>query len=131
MITHPNVKVNLGLSVLRKREDGFHDIDTLFVPYFGIHDTLEIVKGDSYSETSAALFSKYGPIPETVPEGYVPNLCQAISEDGKVMITIAKADGVEWPPLKDLTVKAYSLLDKEFGLPPVKIFLDKTSTVGA
>lgn len=131
MITHPNVKVNLGLSVLRKREDGFHDIDTLFVPYFGIHDTLEIVKGDSYSETSAALFSKYGPIPETVPEDYVPNLCQAISDDGKVMITIAKADGVDWPPLKDLTVKAYSLLDKEFGLPPVKIFLEKTSPVGA
>ena len=29
MITNPNVKINLGLNVLRKREDGFHDLDTL------------------------------------------------------------------------------------------------------
>ena len=61
MITNPNVKINLGLNVLRKREDGFHDLETLFVPYFGINDTLEIVLGDDYSRTSAALFSKYGP----------------------------------------------------------------------
>ncbi len=131
MIRYPNVKINLGLSVLKKREDGFHDIETLFVPYFGIHDTLEIIPGDSFSETSAALFAKYGPIPETVPEGYSPNLCQAISENGKVMITIAKSDGVGWNPLKDLTVKAYSILDEEFNLPPVKIYLEKTSPVGA
>ena len=57
MITNPNVKINLGLNVLRKREDGFHDLETLFVPYFGIHDTLEIVVGDDYSRTSAALFA--------------------------------------------------------------------------
>ena len=60
MITNPNVKINLGLNVLRKREDGFHDLETLFVPYFRIHDTLEIVVGDDYSRTSAALFAKYG-----------------------------------------------------------------------
>ena len=60
MITNPNVKINLGLNVLRKREDGFHDLETLFVPYFGISDTLEIVAGDDYSRTSAALFAKYG-----------------------------------------------------------------------
>ena len=60
MITNPNVKINLGLNVLRKREDGFHDLETLFVPYFAISDTLEIVVGDDYSRTSASLFSRYG-----------------------------------------------------------------------
>ena len=59
MVTHPNVKINLGLNVLRKREDGFHDLETLFVPYFGITDTLEIVSGDDFSRTFASLSAKY------------------------------------------------------------------------
>jgi len=43
MLVYPNVKINLGLSVLRRRPDGYHDIETLFVPYFGMSDVLEIV----------------------------------------------------------------------------------------
>ena len=145
MITNPNVKINLGLNVLRKREDGFHDLETLFVPYCGISDTLEIVVGDDYSRTSAALFAKYGSqIPASQgsvkPEGVfgvetedstAPKLVQGISEDGKLMITIARAEGVDWDPLKDLTAKAYYILAEDFKLPPVKIFLEKTSPVGA
>ena len=121
MITNPNVKINLGLNIVRKREDGFHDLETLFVPYFGIHDTLEIVVGDDYSRTSAALFGKYAP----------EMIAQGISEDGALMITIARAEGVDWDPLKDLTAKAYYILAEDFKLPPVKIFLEKTSPVGA
>lgn len=121
MITKPNVKINLGLNVLRKREDGFHDLETLFVPHFDIHDTLEIVVGDDYSRTSAAIFGKYAP--EMIEQG--------ISEDGKLMITIARKEGVDWDPLKDLTAKAYFMLAEDFKMPPVKIFLEKTSPVGA
>lgn len=145
MITNPNVKINLGLNVLRKREDGFHDLETLFVPYFGISDTLEIVVGDDYSRTSAALFAKYdskvshsqGSVkPEGVfgvetEETSDPKIVQGISEDGRLMITIAREEGVGWDPLKDLTVKAYDILAADFDLPPVKIFLEKTSPVGA
>ena len=146
MITNPNVKINLGLNVLRKREDGFHELDTLFVPYFGISDTLEIVVGDDYSRTSAALFAKYGPDqlapsqasakPEGVfgverSENDAPKLVQGISDDGKLMITIAREEGVDWDPLKDLCAKAYMILSRDFELPPVKIFLEKTSPVGA
>jgi 4-diphosphocytidyl-2-C-methyl-D-erythritol kinase len=146
MITNPNVKINLGLNVLRKREDGFHELDTLFVPYFGISDTLEIVVGDDYSRTSAALFAKYGPDqlapsqasakPEGVfgverSENDAPKLVQGISDDGKLMITIAREESVDWDPLKDLCAKAYMILSRDFELPPVKIFLEKTSPVGA
>ena len=141
MLTNPNVKINLGLNVLRKREDGFHDLETLFVPYFGITDTLEIVVGDDYSRTSAALFAKYGDnAPGAETEGVfgveteyadAPRLAQGMSEDGKLMITIARAEGVDWDPLKDLTAKAYYILAEDFALPPVKIFLEKTSPVGA
>ncbi len=121
MITNPNVKINLGLNILRKREDGFHDLETLFVPYFGITDTLEIIAGDDYSRTSAAIFGKYAP----------EMIAQGISEDGSLMITIARAEGVDWDPLKDLTAKAYYVLAEDFKMPPVKIFLEKTSPVGA
>ena len=145
MQTNPNVKINLGLNVIRKREDGFHDLETLFVPYFGISDTLEIVVGDDYSRTSAALFAKYG-LQQPQSQGFVrpegvfgvetedndaPKIVQGISEDGKLMITIARAEGVDWDPMKDLTVKAYNILAEDFNLPPVKIFLEKTSPVGA
>lgn len=128
MITKPNVKINLGLNVLRKREDGFHDLETLFVPYFGISDTLEIVVGEDYSRTSAALFGKYGSA--QTDEG-LPCLVQGMSEDGKLMITIARAEGIDWDPMKDLTAKAYMILAEDHDLPPVKIFLEKTSPVGA
>lgn len=145
MLTNPNVKINLGLNVLRKREDGFHDLETLFVPYFGIKDTLEIIAGDDFSTTSAALFAKYNSAvpasqgslkPEGVfgvetEEAVAPKLVQGISEDGKLMITIAREEGVDWDPLKDLTAKAYFILAEDFNLPPVKIFLEKTSPVGA
>ena len=119
MITYPNVKVNLGLNVIRRREDGYHDIDTLFLPYGAIHDSLEIITGDDWSRTSANIFSSEAPV------------AQAISPDGALMITIERKEGIDWDPLKDLTAKAYFLLAEEFKLPPVKIFLRKHSPVGA
>ena len=119
MISCPNVKINLGLIVLSKRTDGFHNLETLFVPYCGISDVLEIVTGEDWSRTLAGLKEKYG------------DLTQAVSPDGKLMITIARAQGVDWDPLKDLTAKAYALLAADYDLPPMKIFLEKRSPVGA
>lgn len=132
MITYPNVKVNLGLSVLRKRSDGYHDLETLFVPCLDICDTLEIIPGDDFSRTSASLFERYSGDPEVpVPPDDRFFIRQGIREDGKLMITIARKEGVDWEPLEDLTARAYGLLDADFDLPPVKIFLEKTAPVGA
>ena len=121
MIAYPNVKLNLGLHVVRRREDGYHDLETLFVPYPGLHDTLEIITGDDFSRTSARLQETYG----------AEQLAQGITPDGKLMVTIARKEGVDWDPLKDLTVKAYGVLAEQYKLPPMKIFLEKTSPVGA
>lgn len=43
MIAFPNAKLNLGLNVIRRRDDGYHDLESLFIPYCGLRDVLEIV----------------------------------------------------------------------------------------
>lgn len=122
MIAYPPVKLNLGLNVLRKRPDGFHDLETLFLPYPDIHDILEIVPAEAPSETVIPLLEKYA----------ARERAQAISPDGKVMITLARQGGVDWDPLCDLTARSYALLsDLHGGLPAVKIFLEKRAPVGA
>ncbi len=56
MIFFPNCKVNIGLDVLGRRADGFHDIETLMVPVAGLCDILEIVPADS----DGAVFGQSG-----------------------------------------------------------------------
>jgi 4-diphosphocytidyl-2-C-methyl-D-erythritol kinase len=46
MVTFPNVKINLGLNILNKREDGYHNLQSIFYPVDWC-DILEIVKADS------------------------------------------------------------------------------------
>ena len=47
MILFPPAKINLGLSVLRKREDGFHEIETCMIP-IPLTDVLEILPSDDF-----------------------------------------------------------------------------------
>jgi 4-diphosphocytidyl-2-C-methyl-D-erythritol kinase len=44
-------KINIGLNIIRKREDGFHDLETIFYP-LNIFDELTFTKSDSFSFTS-------------------------------------------------------------------------------
>jgi len=48
MFLHPNCKINLGLRVVRKRPDGYHDLETIFYPVHGLHDDLEITPSDEF-----------------------------------------------------------------------------------
>lgn len=42
MITFPNAKINIGLNITEKRNDGFHNIETIFLP-IKLSDILEII----------------------------------------------------------------------------------------
>ncbi len=53
MILYPNCKINLGLRVIRKRPDGYHDLETVFVPIYGMHDELEVVINDEMSAATS------------------------------------------------------------------------------
>ena len=46
MICFPNAKINLGLHIISKRPDGYHDLETIFYP-IGLKDALEIVPSDA------------------------------------------------------------------------------------
>ena len=46
MVTFPNCKINLGLHVLEKRSDGYHNIETVFYPV-QLKDALEIIQKGS------------------------------------------------------------------------------------
>ena len=46
MITFPNAKINLGLNIVERRPDGYHNIETVFYPV-PLTDVLEIVPADS------------------------------------------------------------------------------------
>jgi 4-diphosphocytidyl-2-C-methyl-D-erythritol kinase len=49
MISFPTAKLNLGLRITAKRNDGYHDIETIFYPV-GLCDALEFVISDKAAE---------------------------------------------------------------------------------
>ncbi|OFY39438.1 MAG: 4-(cytidine 5'-diphospho)-2-C-methyl-D-erythritol kinase [Bacteroidetes bacterium GWF2_40_14] len=52
MILYPNAKINIGLKVIEKRPDGFHNLETFFFP-IELTDILEIVESE---ETTLSLY---------------------------------------------------------------------------
>lgn len=57
MVIFPNCKLNLGLHILNKREDGFHNLETVFYPIF-LKDALEIIP--SHNANKSIEFSSSG-----------------------------------------------------------------------
>lgn len=49
MLLFPNCKINIGLRVVRKREDGYHDLETIFYPVYGLHDELEVELAEEFA----------------------------------------------------------------------------------
>lgn len=54
MISFPNCKINLGLNVISKRDDGYHEISSVMYPV-EILDILEVIKSDELKFTSSGL----------------------------------------------------------------------------
>ena len=50
MITFPNAKINLGLNIVERRPDGYHNIETVFYP-IPLTDVLEIVPAEETALT--------------------------------------------------------------------------------
>lgn len=93
MVTFPNAKINIGLQVLGRREDGYHNLETVFYP-INLCDVLEIVEAKEM---------RFSPSGISIPSDGTENLC----------------------------VRAYRLLQRDYHLPPVHIYLHKVIPIGA
>lgn len=54
LLSFPNCKINLGLHVINKRTDGYHNLETIFFP-IGKQDALEIITADHLSFKTSGL----------------------------------------------------------------------------
>jgi 4-diphosphocytidyl-2-C-methyl-D-erythritol kinase len=93
MVAFPPGKINLGLHVLSRRSDGYHNLSTCFYPVPAT-DVLEIVASDQLNFEQTGI---------SIPGDAADNLC----------------------------VRAYELMAKQQGLPPVHIHLHKVIPTGA
>lgn len=71
MIVFPNCKINLGLQILYKREDGYHNLETIFYPV-PLRDALEVVRTDNEKPSSNISFQSTGLTIDTDTQN---NLC--------------------------------------------------------
>lgn len=57
MVQFPNCKINIGLNVVCKRTDGYHNIETVFYPV-GLQDALEIIRSENLSFDASGITIK-------------------------------------------------------------------------
>lgn len=75
MVAFPNCKINLGLKILRRRKDGFHDLETVFYP-LPLFDILETVRSAGLQFTATGL-----PIPGDRDENLTIRAWRLLSRD--------------------------------------------------
>ena len=59
MITFPNAKINLGLNIVSKRADGYHNLETIFYP-IPLKDVIEVTTNTEHSGLKSFQLTQYG-----------------------------------------------------------------------
>ena len=95
MIGFANAKINLGLDIVRRRPDGYHDIVTVFYP-IKLNDVVEVVPAAG-EQTTLTCYGR----------------------------------PIDCPPEKNLMMKACRLMQEQYGLPHVDMYIYKHIPDGA
>ena len=108
MICFPNCKINLGLYITRRREDGYHDLETVFYP-------LPASPAEASAKARQSLIDVLEVVPSAVAQLHMSG--REVAGDS--------ASNLVW--------KAYQLLKKEYPgkLPDLDIYLYKNIPMGA
>ena len=85
----PNCKINIGLRVVRKREDGYHDLETIFYPVYGLHDELEVVPSEEFAFVQDGLTVDCSPTDNLIHKTYV-RMRERYPQIGNVTIKFKK-----------------------------------------
>ena len=80
MITFPNAKINLGLNIVEKRPDGYHNLETLFYPV-ALQDILEITpcKEDATEKYTLTMYD--APFDGNIDDNLVIKAYNALAAD--------------------------------------------------
>ena len=107
MILFPHCKINLGLSIIEKRTDGYHSLETIFYPV-RLTDIVEVIPAASTNNISS-------------------------TTDHKI-IPVFSQSGIQVPgdSMNNLCIKAYQVLKQDYPLlPNIQIHLHKNIPMGA
>ncbi len=69
MIVFPNAKINIGLNVVSKRDDGYHNLETIFFPV-KLADALEFVEAEETKLTTSGIVINSDPEDNLVLKAY-------------------------------------------------------------
>lgn len=116
MITFPNAKINLGLNIVEKRPDGYHNLETVFYP-IPLLDALEVQQRFHESDN---------PSDVVIPQGTETNRTRTADYTLKIAGTPIAGDSED-----NLIIRAYRLLQQEFELPHLNIYMYKHIPSGA
>lgn len=117
MICFPNAKINLGLHVVSRRKDGYHNLESIFYP-IGLKDALEIVP--SQEETME--------VPEFTGS---TGLTADDKSSPRQYRFFPTGIPIEGSPETNLVIKALNLIAAEKKLPEIDIHLLKKIPSGA
>jgi len=130
MIAFPIAKINIGLYITGVREDGYHDIETVFYP-LNLQDAIEI-KVQKEAELVRKTRSTGQRIRRTMDGSLLRGRTdEGVKTEGPVWSMTTYGAPIEGDPADNLVVKAYMMLCQDFELPKIEIRLYKHIPSGA
>ena len=129
MITFPNAKINIGLNVVAKRNDGYHDIETVFYPVL-LQDALEIKPMRPLDPAQLRKRIEAGLLVQP-DDAFIPY--RLLPRREEIPCCSLEITGNDFPfkAADNLVVRAYLMLQQDFDLPSIDIKLHKHIPSGA
>ena len=119
MVTFPNCKINLGLHIISKRPDNYHELETVFYP-LPFTDVLEVVSKEPGDESPGP---KVG--------SREPEAASSIYDEEGLQFMLSGLNP-EGEPANNLCIKAWHLLKRDYPqLPAIQLYLHKAIPAGA